>query len=1521
MAVSVAGVAFYCYEEGKTVYWADPAGPSGSWKIEGVKRGVTCLACHPVRPNLVIGTEDGVARMWQTKTLDVRYSLEESPSLAGDGAGGLGSAGGGSAVTAVAYHPRRDLVVTGTASGRVSLWGVGGNDTSVFLGSRAVFRKLDTHPASLSSAAPSSASAPHHHSQPHTHRGEDAVVSVAFLTHPSLLVVLLRAGTACLLRLADSTDGAAAVAAGGSCPYLMFASTLTPWACLDSEMALARGPGDAGDLIVTDPSLVTVAAVVASPTGRHLACISSPSSAGRRVNVYTVSDPVWPGSLQALAAPAGLHADALLLSPAAAAPAPTQSTSLAQAQPQALVTVPADLFFVNGPSLSAFDTAEGVTRHVANLPAATRDRMPLRAVKVAYSALSKAVLVIFQAASLSQSQGQLQQRHRGFAGLFRPGELGSDSAQLVQASDAVFFGADHARVAVLSDSGSSATMLKVEELSAGSSRGDGSPLGATVAALFPGPPGSDYIFCECSELSELAVASGDPLKIRAAGANVALEPSVERVLHVTHGPEGLVGILTNLRVLLAQLAPASEAAAGAAAVPSSIEVIASAGAGAFRLESSGGLRSSSGAAVVPPAFAHSVLFAGRSLLFTTDFHVRQLTEDGSCSLLCAVVEPKPVIGLAMPDRLVLMSASPSTGVTSAFIRALPLAGPLIEGEVAGLRRKKKALQRAKAPKATISAALDTAKRRVAAILTSYDVSRGVGVRALDGLSGAGFVDAAFSLSLSSPHCTVLDKVKIALAGDGLLAAALEVVEVEHLASPTYPLLSEGSDLCLAWEALAAGAKERSEWAVLRPCLKALRRDAELFDLACATGDVKTLTSLRDGPGTDLVLAHNAMIVLSLGLPASLTTAALDPAAPAVTSVDLAKPGSCPLVRTDARASRGDPHDRAVRPLGLQVALPEALGAIAGAEESGGRPGEGNEEGNFSGSFGASRQTSMPSGGAGSAGAAGESEPQLGGSMGSRGGSRKSLPPPPKKPTASSIFSGDGAGVGSGGAPSGATPAVPTDEGLELDEEGFVVRKEDSGAPAWRQDDFSDSSDEREEKRRAIRVKIKTKEEVAAAEAKAGAAATTSPALLRLAMPLGLTPGSSRRQTFSMPPPSSAAGAAHREAVSSFLGLHGLPPAPAPTPGDPFAAQAPAPTVVVGPSSLFPRSASAEAFPSSQPAFAFPVSDPFSQAPAAPSAEAAPAALAPAAFEDPFAAVALVDPERSATSDPFLAVKTTAAGGDPSILDETAPGAEPADASTAPVSASLGPPASPKVLSGGGGAAPPSTPPSEPAASAEMTQCLTDLENGAFAHALIHADEALRNLNGLETQATFAARYRVTLRLLLAIKQEESHPAAGGEPDRARTALLSQLLCALPIGTKHRLVCVKMAIKRNMDAGNYGVVSHLISFMLPRSKAAAAVALKEQLSICESHGLANQSALPYVCPKCGVSGKLPTELACLTCSHEVRFCWRSLNVIQGQQHFLECPNCHAYFSAKNQLDENGLCHSCHHVVPIEKILGE
>ncbi len=1519
LAVSVAGVAFYCYEEGKTVYWADPAGPSGSWKFEGVRRGVTCLACHPVRPNLVIGTGDGVARMWQTKTMDLRYSLEESPSLTGDGLGGQGSAGAGSAVTAVAYHPRRDLVVTGTASGRVSLWGVAGNDAAVFLGSRAVSQKMDGLSASSSSLSAASAATAtpshhnhHHHSQHQHHHNEDAVVSVAFLTHPSVLVVLLRAGTACLLRLADATDGAPAVAAGGSCPYLMYASTLSPWSCLDSEMALARGPGDAGDSVVTDRSLVTISGIVASPTGRHLACISSPAAAGRRVNVYTVTDPLWPASLQALAAPAALAAEALISLPP---PPPPSSSSSSSSSPSAAIIVPADTFFVNGASLWAFDTAEGSSRHVANLPAATRDRMPLRAVKVSYSALSKAGLVLFQAAALTQSQQPAQQRQRGFAGLFRPGDFGSDSAQLVPALDAAFFGPEHAHVAVLGESGSEATLLKTDEVSAGTSRGVGSPLGASASALFAGPPGSDYLLCECAELSKLVVASGDPLKARAAGPGLPLESPVERVLQVAHGPEGLVGVLTNLRVVLAQFAVSEPLA-------SSFEVLATAAAAAFRLESSGGPRSSSGAPVVPPAFAHSVYFAGRSLLFTTDFHVRQLAEDGSCTMLCSVAEPKPVIGLALPDRLVLFTSSPSTGAASALVRAFALAGPLIEGEVAGLRRKKKALQRAKAPKPTILAAVEAAKKRVAAILTSYDVSRGVSVRALEGLSSAGFADAAFALALSSPHCTVLDRVRIAVSGDGMLAAALEAVEIEHLASPTYPLLTEGSDLCLAWEALAAGAKERSEWAVLRPCLKALRRDEELFDLACAAGDVKTLAALRDGAGTDPVLAHNAMIVLGLGLPPSLTIAPLDPGAHTVTSVTLAKPGACPLVRTDARASRGDPLDRDVRPLSLQVSLPEALGSAASAARSdeNNNPGNHNEDGSYMGS-GSFR---MPAGGAG----AGDGEPQLGGSMSSKRGSHKSLPPPPKKPTASSIFFGGGgddspaaaAATASSSSAAAGAAAPPPGDGLELDDEGFIVRKEDSGAPAWKQDDFSDSSDEREEKRRAIRVKIKTKEEVAAAEAKAGAAGASSPALLRLAMPLGLAPGSSRRQTFSMPPPSTAAGAAHREAVSSFLGLQGIPHGSGPAAAaasDPFAASQPLAFEPQSGSS-FPRSASAEAFASPTPAFA--INDPFSQPAATPAVEAAAAAalepaVAPAAatapfgFEDPFAAAAAaVERSSVSASDPFASSAPALAAFEP----EPAAAAKPQQAPLPP------PPASPKVS---GSAPAPSTPPSEPLASAEMTQCLSDLENGAFAHALIHADEALRNLNGLETQATFAARYRVTLRLLLAIKQEESHPAAGGEPDRARTALLSQLLCALPIGTKHRLVCVKMAIKRNLDAGNYGVVSHLISFMLPRSKAAAAAALKEQLALCESNGLVNQSALPYVCPKCGASGQLPTELSCASCSHEVRFCWRSLTVIQGQQHFLECPNCHANFSARNQLDENGLCHSCHHVEPKEEALGK
>jgi hypothetical protein len=133
---------------------------------------------------------------------------------------------------------------------------------------------------------------------------------------------------------------------------------------------------------------------------------------------------------------------------------------------------------------------------------------------------------------------------------------------------------------------------------------------------------------------------------------------------------------------------------------------------------------------------------------------------------------------------------------------------------------------------------------------------------------------------------------------------------------------------------------------------------------------------------------------------------------------------------------------------------------------------------------------------------------------------------------------------------------------------------------------------------------------------------------------------------------------------------------------------------------------------------------------------------------------------------------------------------------------------------------PSNNPTQDAAEA-MNQAYLKLEKGNFGGALSDIENTLKifgiydtiivyligklpNAQSLKRELGVCARYKLLLTLLLQIKHET-------QPKQI--SLLTRILGEIAVQPKHRLVCVRMAISRNMEAKNFKTAARLIKVIL------------------------------------------------------------------------------------------------------------
>lgn len=79
------------------------------------------------------------------------------------------------------------------------------------------------------------------------------------------------------------------------------------------------------------------------------------------------------------------------------------------------------------------------------------------------------------------------------------------------------------------------------------------------------------------------------------------------------------------------------------------------------------------------------------------------------------------------------------------------------------------------------------------------------------------------------------------------------------------------------------------------------------------------------------------------------------------------------------------------------------------------------------------------------------------------------------------------------------------------------------------------------------------------------------------------------------------------------------------------------------------------------------------------------------------------------------------------------------------------------------------------------------------------------------------------------------------------ARLSRHLGSLPLLAKHRINCIRTAIKRNMDVQNYGYSKQMLELLLSKAPPGKQDELRSLVDICVQRGLSNKSIDPQEDP--------------------------------------------------------------------------
>ncbi|KAG5069874.1 hypothetical protein JHK85_002251 [Glycine max] len=200
-------------------------------------------------------------------------------------------------------------------------------------------------------------------------------------------------------------------------------------------------------------------------------------------------------------------------------------------------------------------------------------------------------------------------------------------------------------------------------------------------------------------------------------------------------------------------------------------------------------------------------------------------------------------------------------------------------------------------------------------------------------------------------------------------------------------------------------------------------------------------------------------------------------------------------------------------------------------------------------------------------------------------------------------------------------------------------------------------------------------------------------------------------------------------------------------------------------------------------------------------------------------------------------------------------------------------------------------PREAAASVCFKTGLAHLELNHLSDALSCFDESFLALakeqsrgSDIKAQATICAQYKITVTLLQEIGRLQKVHGPSAISAKDEMARLSRHLGSLPLLAKHRINCIRTAIKRNMEVQNYAYSKQMLELLLSKAPPSKQEEFRSLIDLCVQRGLTNKSIDPLedpsqfcaftlsrlstigydVCDLCGSKFSAVTAPGCIIC---------------------------------------------------------
>ncbi|XP_019054695.1 PREDICTED: uncharacterized protein LOC104605594 isoform X2 [Nelumbo nucifera] len=118
---------------------------------------------------------------------------------------------------------------------------------------------------------------------------------------------------------------------------------------------------------------------------------------------------------------------------------------------------------------------------------------------------------------------------------------------------------------------------------------------------------------------------------------------------------------------------------------------------------------------------------------------------------------------------------------------------------------------------------------------------------------------------------------------------------------------------------------------------------------------------------------------------------------------------------------------------------------------------------------------------------------------------------------------------------------------------------------------------------------------------------------------------------------------------------------------------------------------------------------------------------------------------------------------------------------------------------------------------------------------------------IKAQATICAQYKIAVALLQEIGRLQKVQGPSLISAKDEMARLSRHLASLPLQTKHRVNCIRTAIKRNMEVQNYAYAKQMLDLLLCKAPPSKQDELRSLIDMCIQRGLSNNSIDPLEDP--------------------------------------------------------------------------